>query len=88
MYFLQEFTALIAYSIEIIKSISTWINLGQLSIHAFLQFIETITRLIREAPVLLNVVELCFQVIELVAFEFCEYFKIINNCIDISLISN
>ncbi|XP_032688955.1 serine/threonine-protein kinase ATR isoform X2 [Odontomachus brunneus] len=65
----REFTALISYSLEIIKSISTWINLGQLQIHAFSQFIETITRLIREAPVLFNVAELCFQIIELVASE-------------------
>ncbi|XP_014472413.1 PREDICTED: serine/threonine-protein kinase ATR-like isoform X2 [Dinoponera quadriceps] len=66
----REFAALIAYSLEMIKSASTWTNLGQLSTHALSRFTETLTRLIQASPVLLNVVELCFQVIELVVSEF------------------
>ncbi|XP_025157159.1 serine/threonine-protein kinase ATR [Harpegnathos saltator] len=66
----REFAALIAYSLEIIKNVSTWINLGQLPVHALSQFAEMLTCLIQTSPVLLNVIELCFQVIELLASGF------------------
>lgn len=62
------------YSLEIVKSLPTWIDSNLLSINLLYQFAEILTRLIQLSPVSLNVTELCFQVIDLIASEcFSEY---------------
>lgn len=61
---------LITYSLEIVKSVPTWINSSQLPICLLSQFAETLARLIQMSPVSLTVVELCFQVINLLASKF------------------
>lgn len=58
------------YSLEIVKSLPTWINSDQLSIHMLSQFTETLTRLIQLSPVSLNTTDLCFQVIDFITSEF------------------
>lgn len=61
---------IITYSLEIVKSLPTWINSDQVSIHKLSQFAETLTRLIQLSPVSFDTAELCFQVIDFIASEF------------------
>lgn len=66
--------AKITYSLEIVKSLPTWINSNQLVIHLS-QLVETWVHLIELLPVSFNVMELCFQIIDFIASEFVsEYF--------------
>lgn len=52
-----------------VKSIPPWIHTSQLSVHLLTQFTETLTHLIQISPVSFAVVELCFQIIDLMASE-------------------
>ncbi|XP_020296818.1 serine/threonine-protein kinase ATR [Pseudomyrmex gracilis] len=72
----REFMVIITHSLEIVKSLPSWINSNQLSPCLLSQFAETLTRLIQLLPISHNVAELCFQVIELVASEFSTYHAI------------
>ncbi|XP_012230547.1 serine/threonine-protein kinase ATR [Linepithema humile] len=65
----KEFTAIIMYSLEIVKSLPTWINSNLLPINSLYQFAEILTHLIQLSPVSLSVTELCFQVIDFTASE-------------------
>jgi len=64
----------VTYSLEIAKSLPTWINSNQLSIHLS-QLAETWIHLIELLPVSFNVMELCLQIIDFISSEFVsEYF--------------
>lgn len=66
--------AKVTYSLEIVKSLPTWINSNQLLIHLS-QLVETWIHLIELLPISFNVMELCFQIIDFIASEFVsEYF--------------
>ncbi|XP_018347657.1 PREDICTED: serine/threonine-protein kinase ATR-like [Trachymyrmex septentrionalis] len=69
----NERRTVIVYTLEIVKSLSTWINSDLLSIHMVSQFVETLIRLIQSSHVSLNTTDLCFQVIDFIALEFVTY---------------
>lgn len=69
--------AKVTYSLEIVKSLPTWINSNQLPVHLS-QLAETWIHLIQLLPVSFNVMELCFQIIDFIASEFVsEYFLLL-----------
>jgi hypothetical protein len=68
--FFQEFMTLTTYSLEIVKSLPAWTNTFRLPMHLLSQFVETLTRLTQLLPVSFNVIELCFEIINLVASGF------------------
>ncbi|XP_025986385.1 serine/threonine-protein kinase ATR [Solenopsis invicta] len=63
-------TTIIMYSLEIVKSLPSWIRSDELSVHMLSQFAETLIRLIQLSRVSIYTTDLCFQVINLIAFEF------------------
>lgn len=65
------------YTLEIVKSLPTWINSDLLSIHMMSQFAETLIRLIQSSHVSLNTTDLCFQVIDFIALEFVSKYCIL-----------
>ncbi|XP_025264576.1 serine/threonine-protein kinase ATR [Camponotus floridanus] len=67
-----ELTTKVTYSLEIAKSLPTWINSNQLSIHLS-QLAETWIHLIELLPVSFNVMELCFQIVDFISSEFVTY---------------
>ncbi|KMQ96860.1 serine threonine-protein kinase atr-like protein [Lasius niger] len=67
-----ELMAKVTYSLEIVKSLPTWINSNQLPVHLS-QLAETWIHLIQLLPVSFNVMELCFQIIDFIASEFVTY---------------
>ncbi|KAG5348071.1 ATR kinase, partial [Acromyrmex charruanus] len=70
---IDERRTVIMYTLEIVKSLPTWINSDLLSIHMMSQFAETLIRLIQSSHVSLNTTDLCFQVIDFIALEFVTY---------------
>ncbi|XP_028046695.1 serine/threonine-protein kinase ATR isoform X2 [Monomorium pharaonis] len=66
-------TTIIMYSLEIVKSLPTWINSDQLSIHMLPQIAETLIRLIQLSHISIHIIDLCFQIINFIASEFVTY---------------
>lgn len=58
------------YSLELVKSLPTWISGDHLPIHMLSQFAETLIRLIQLSRVSINMTDLCFQIIDFIASEF------------------
>ncbi|XP_011875240.1 PREDICTED: serine/threonine-protein kinase ATR [Vollenhovia emeryi] len=66
-------TSIIMYGLEIVKSLPTWIDAGQLPVHMLSQFANTLKQLIKLSHVSVNIADLCFQVIDFIASEFVTY---------------
>ncbi|KAL0107168.1 hypothetical protein PUN28_015590 [Cardiocondyla obscurior] len=65
--------SIIVYTLEIVKSLPTWINADNLLIHKLPQFAETLIRIIQLSHVSLHITDLSFQVIDFIASEFIAY---------------